>query len=155
MVRREFPPVHANIPNLAPMIDVVMVILIFFMLGTTFAISEGMMKARLPATITSASKVAMIPVVRIHVQKGTTCNTCKVLVMGQRFDDTPSGDALARLLDQKRRDGADPASPVQITADADVRYQFVVTAMDACNRSGFTNVQLNVSSATATIPQTP
>ncbi|HUN80035.1 MAG TPA: biopolymer transporter ExbD [Phycisphaerae bacterium] len=155
MVRREFPPAHANVPNLAPMIDVVMVILIFFMLGTTFAVSEGMMKARLPVPPANASKVAMIPTVRIHLQRGTVANTCRVLVMGTSFDDSPSGDSLAHLLAQKRSAGADLTSPVQITADPDVPYQFVVTAMDACNRTGFTNIQLNVSSAAATIPTRP
>jgi biopolymer transport protein ExbD len=157
MVRREFPPAHANVPNLAPMIDVVMVILIFFMLGTTFAISEGMMKARLPTVVTnaSASRVAMIPTVRIHVQQTPEANACKFLVMGQEVRDSQKGESLTLLLSQKRRDGADPASPVQVTADPDVHYQFVVTAMDACNRAGFTNVNLKVSGSAATIPRTP
>ena len=51
MARRGFPLAHADIPNLAPMVDVVMVILIFFMLGTTFAISEGVLPTRLPSRI--------------------------------------------------------------------------------------------------------
>src|SRR5262247_325922 len=99
MARREFPPAHVAVPNLAPMIDVVMVILIFFMLGTTFAISEGMVKARLPATVTNAtaSHVAMIPTVRIHVQQKSGA-ACKFLVMGQELEDSSNGDSLTRFL---------------------------------------------------------
>lgn len=157
MVRREFPPAHANVPNLAPMIDVVMVILIFFMLGTTFAISEGMVKARLPSVVTNtaAAKVAMIPTVRIHVQQKSDASTCRFLVMGQELDDSSTGESLTRFLSQKRRDGAELSSPVQVTADPDVHYQFVVTAMDACSRAGFTNVNLKVSGSAATIPRIP
>lgn len=156
MARREFPPAHAAVPNLAPMIDVVMVILVFFMLGTTFAISEGVMKARLPTQVGpgGGAKIAMIPTVRIHLQQIPGADACRFLVMGKPVDDATT-DALSRFMSQKRGEGADAAGPVQISADPGVRYQHVVSAMDACSRAGFTNLQLNVSGSAAAISRTP
>ena len=144
MARREFPPAHAAVPNLAPMIDVVMVILIFFMLGTSFAISEGAVKARLPAQIGpgGGAKVAIVPTVRIHLQQIPSTDGCRIMVMGHELDGSPP-DALYRFMKQKRADGADAAGRVQLSADPTVRYEHVVSAMDACTRAGFTNLQLN------------
>ena len=58
---------RVEVPNLAPMVDVVMVILIFFMLGTSFAMSEGVIPMQLPSDIGpgGAANVTVVPVVRI------------------------------------------------------------------------------------------
>ena len=42
--RREMPPVHADVPNLAPMVDVVMCILIFFNTGVGRWLDRGVVK---------------------------------------------------------------------------------------------------------------
>lgn len=157
MRRRGFPPAHAAVPNLAPMIDVVMVILIFFMLGTSFAASEGQLSARLPSQIGpgGGSKVALIPTVRIYLQADTGPRGFRILVMGTALAEG-TFDSLSGMLAQKRRDGADVNSPVQIGADPMVRYEHVISAMDACTKAGFANLQVVVTTkAPATITQQP
>lgn len=64
-------PSSPSIPNLAPMVDVVMVILIFFMLGTSFALSEGVLPSQLPAQVGpgGAASVSIVPQVRIALVK--------------------------------------------------------------------------------------
>ncbi|MBI5763508.1 MAG: biopolymer transporter ExbD [Planctomycetes bacterium] len=155
MKRRGFPPAHAAVPNLAPMIDVVMVILIFFMLGTSFAVTEGQLSAKLPSQIGpgSGSKVAMVPTVRIYLQADPGPRGFRILVMGTALTEG-TFDSLAGMLAQKRRDGADANSPVQIGADPTVRYEHVIAAMDACTKAGFANLQVVVTSkGPATINQ--
>ena len=44
-------------PNMTPLVDVVMVILIFLMLTGTFAVGEHFLKSNLPITIEGSSKV--------------------------------------------------------------------------------------------------
>ncbi len=157
MTRRGFPPAHATVPNLAPMIDVVMVILIFFMLGTSFAVSEGQLAARLPSQVGpgGGAKVALVPTVRVYLQADSNAAGYRILVMGDELKGA-SFESLTGLLSQKRRDGADAKAPVQIGSDPTVRYEHVIAAMDACTRAGFSNLQMVVTShGPATISRSP
>lgn len=145
MARRGFPLAHADIPNLAPMVDVVMVILIFFMLGTTFAISEGVLPTRLPSRIGPGgeAKVTIIPAVRIGLLEADAGSRCEIVVMGHTLAEN-SFDALRLLLEAKRLAGADTSGRILIGAEPGVKYQYVISAMDACVRAGFGNIQFAV-----------
>jgi len=150
MTRRGLPPAHAAIPNLAPMVDVVMVILIFFMLGTTFAFSEGMLPTQLPSEVGpgGGAAVSIVPAVRIALSEATDGRGCRIAVMGRELA-VQSFDALAAFMKEKRVAGADPQAAVLISADGDIEYQEVISAMDACVRAGFSNIQFSVGSAAA------
>ncbi len=145
MARRGFPAAHADIPNLAPMVDVVMVILIFFMLGASFAISEGILPTELPSQVGpgGGATVTIIPAVRITLLHQPTGRGCKIVVLGQELAEN-SFPALTALLRAKRLAGADPAGRVLIGAQPRVKYQHVISAMDACVRAGFGNIQFSV-----------
>jgi biopolymer transport protein ExbD len=58
---------------------------------------------------------------------------------------TNSFSALRAYLRDKRIAGADPTGRVLITAESEVTYQSVISAMDACVRAGFSNIQFSVS----------
>ncbi len=139
-------PAQATIPNLAPMVDVVMVILIFFMLGTSFAIPEGVLPTQLPSQVGpgGASRVAIIPVVRIALRDDGEVGQSRILVMGSSLPEN-SFTALADLMHAKRRGSGDSSAPVLIAADPNVQYQDVISTMDACVRAGFGNIQFSVS----------
>jgi biopolymer transport protein ExbD len=145
MAGRGIPAAHAAIPNLAPMVDVVMVILIFFMLGTTFAISEGILPTQLPSQVGpgGAAAITIVPSVRIALLEEPG-GACKIVVMDRTLDRN-SFDELAAFLREKRVAGADSASPVLIAAEGGVQYQNVISAMDACVRAGFSNIQFSVN----------
>lgn len=146
MPRRTIGPAQAAIPNLAPMVDVVMVILIFFMLGTSFAIPEGVLPTRLPSQIGpgGGARVAIIPVVRIALLDDGQTGRSRILVMGSSLPEN-SFAALADLMRAKRRASGDSSAPVLIAADPNVQYQDVISTMDACVRAGFGNIQFSVS----------
>lgn len=137
------------IPNLAPMVDVVMVILIFFMLGTSFAVSEGVLRTQLPSQLGTegGAGVPVIPLARIELRKQEGREHCEILVMGQPLRES-SSEALFELLDEKRRAGADAAGRILVMSDPDVRYSDVIAAMDACHRAGLSNVQLIIGTST-------
>jgi len=123
--------------NLISLIDVLMVLLVFFMLCSTF-VNEGRMSLQLPSAneeIHGASGAEPI-VVTVTQQGGYRVNERELPNTGR--------DALRRAVETvagTQRDGR-----VVLRADARATHQSVVTAMDVLGRMGFT--QLNI----ATIP---
>ena len=152
MRRYSFPQSHAQIPNLAPMVDVVMVILIFFMLGTSFAVMEGALQTQLPSQVANAAAegVSIIPLIRISLTRAAD-QTCQVTVMSQQLSANGFAE-LQEFLSSKMNAGADPESRVVISSAPDIRYQDVISTMDACLRSGFSRIQFSVGGKSLDAP---
>lgn len=140
-------PVGETVPNLAPMVDIIMVILVFFMLGASFRVLvEGFLKTDLdPRSGPGAGEAVQInPLVKVALESLAGGDAVNVWVMGENMG--PEGFAALRdFLDAKRRQGADPASPVVIAAQPSVKWKYVVSAMDAAVAARFENVQFTVS----------
>ena len=115
--------------NLAPMIDVVFLLLIFFMVATTFANQEKEMNLDLP-TAESGDEATDSPeeIVLNLLADGT------IKVKGEAVDQ----EALESLLVRTARSNAE--TPVTIRGDQDVVLQRVVQVMDACRLAGLTNI---------------
>jgi biopolymer transport protein ExbD len=128
-------PRHREDPeiNLISLIDVLLVLLIFFMVSTTFE-QEGRIKVQLPqATQIPQPRGSHEPVVITVTAEG-----------GYRVNDrsliNASPDTLrAALLKEAGTD----RGPLTIRADARSTHQAVVTAMDVAGRLGFS--QLNIA----------
>ncbi len=128
-------PRHREDPeiNLISLIDVLLVLLIFFMVSTTFQ-QEGRIKVQLPqATQIPQPRGSHEPVVITVTAEG-----------GYRVNDrsliNASPDTLrAALLKEAGTD----RGPLTIRADARSTHQAVVTAMDVAGRLGF--AQLNIA----------
>ena len=128
--------------NLTPMIDVVFLLLLFFMVSTSF-IRESSLKVDLPEASGQAMAEQETPIDIIIRANG------EVLV-----NDTPiavaTRDALRDLLKTTAGDNADPH--IIISADANAEYQHIVTAMDAAQLLGFTRLTLATRQKTAETP---
>lgn len=128
--------------NLTPMIDVVFLLLLFFMVSTSF-IRESSLKVDLPEASGQALAEQETPIDIIIRANG------EVLV-----NDTPiavaTRDALRDLLKTTAGDNADPH--IIISADANAEYQHIVTAMDAAQLLGFTRLTLATRQKTAETP---
>ncbi len=126
--RREDPEI-----NLINFIDVLLVLLIFFMVSTTFN-QEGRVKVQLP-------QASSVPVPRGNHEPLVITVTAEG---GYRVNERPlinsSPDTLRAAI--LKESGAD-RGPVTIRADARSTHQAVVTAMDVAGRLGF--VQLNIA----------
>lgn len=125
--RRESPDL-----NLTPLIDVVLLLVIFFMVSTTF-VDESRLRVELPSASQQPQPAAEEPVVITVTAGGTYRVNEQPLV-----DTTPQ--TLERALSKVGQDDRD--RPVVIRADGRASHQAVVTAMDAVARTGFTRVNI-------------
>ncbi len=151
-MRRGLPESTAerSVPNLAPMVDVIMVILVFFLLGATLTlVREGSLRSELdPRSGPGAGAgVEIIPSVRVAL-RDVSDGRVEIRVMGRPLAE-PSFEGLRRLLAERVAAGADTFSPLIVSADARIRWELVVQAVDAAHFAGFQNVQFGVSAGTA------
>ncbi len=123
--------------NLTPLIDVVFLLLIFFMVSTTFT-RETQLKIDLPQARSGETVDSAAPQ-QIEVTISATGETAindKVLI-------DPSLEKLMAAL--QRESAGDNNLPVIITADAQTPHQAVITAMDAAGQLGFGRLRLTTS----------
>jgi biopolymer transport protein ExbD len=126
--------------NLINMIDVLLVLLIFFMVSTTFN-PEGRVRVQLPrSSETPVTRGQRDPVViTITAEGGYRVN--------ERTLINSSPDTLRAAL--MKEAGAD-RGPITIRADARTTHQAVVTAMDVAGHLGF--AQLNIATVREDAP---
>jgi len=118
--------------NLTSLIDVVLLLLIFFMLSTRF-IDEGRLQLRLPEAGAEIEAVESQTVeIEVTAQGGYRVN-------GRALANS-SPDTLAVALG--RAAGSDRTVPVTIRADARATHQSVVTAMDVAGRAGYRQINI-------------
>ncbi len=128
-------PRHREDPelNLISLIDVLLVLLIFFMVSTTFQ-QEGRVKIHLPqASDIPQPRGAQEPLVITVTAEGNYRINERTLI-----NSSPEvlRDALMKQAGTER-------GPITIRADARATHQAVVTAMDVAGRLGF--VELNIA----------
>ncbi len=125
--------------NLIPMIDVLLVILIFLMVTTTFSqIAE--LQINLPTA--EAEKPADKPAA-INVAVDASG---RYLVNGSAVADT---DAAALSLALRRAAGDNPDPVIIINADAKATHQAVVNVMEAARLSGYSHITFATQAAPA------
>ncbi len=123
--------------NLAPMIDVTFLLLIFFLVTSTFERAEGILASRLPEVVPApAVPLPISPIVIRITQLGPGHDDFRLHV--DRFEDGPESlDALPDFLRQlQRQPGFDKQTPVVIVAQDDVRWDHVVSCFNAALRAG-------------------
>jgi len=119
--------------NLTPLIDVVFLLLIFFMVTTTFD-RDAKIKINLPTT-SNAVSVAQKDTLELIID-----NQGKYFLDGREILNSKPETlfrAMTQVLDKR---GSNP--PLVISADANANYQSVVTAMDIAGRLGLTNFSM-------------
>jgi biopolymer transport protein ExbD len=119
--------------NLISLIDVLMVLLIFFMLSATF-VDEGRMNLQLPtASEEPHGTRGAEPIVVTVTQQGSYRVNERELVNSGR-------ETLQRALAQVAGEARDQR--VVLRADGRATHQSVVTAMDVVGRMGFTEINV-------------
>lgn len=126
--------------NLIPLIDVSLLLVIFFMLSSTF-MQESRLKIELPqASLAPTGKQKTDPIVVAVTQSGSYRVNDRELV-------NSSTDTLrAAILEVA---GADRNKPVTVRADGRATHQSVISAMDVLGKLGF--VRINI----ATVEESP
>lgn len=146
-MRKPLEPATETIPNLAPMVDVIMVLLVFFLLGATLELAEqGILQTELdPRSGPGAGQqVEIHPRITIALEDRRGGEAARIVVADEDLGEN-AFDRLFRFLRERRLAGADDENPVVIAADTHVRWKFIVKAMDAAVHAGFRNIQFAVS----------
>ncbi|MDC1119916.1 biopolymer transporter ExbD [Gammaproteobacteria bacterium] len=125
-VRRELPAL-----NLTPLIDIVFLLLIFFMVTTSFS-RETRLLVSLPEASGSAENAAETIEVLVDREGGYAIN-------GRRLVNAEVGSLVRGL---ELESGGDVSLLVVLVADAEVQHQSVVSAMEAIGRAGFTSLSI-------------
>ncbi len=123
-------------PNLTPLIDVVFLLLVFFLVATTFARDEVEMDLELPKSRSGQVAKDTRPIV-VNVERDGS-----LIVEGRTI--TLEG------LEQKLRAAAvrDKTQEVLIRGDTQVQLGRVVEAFDACRAASLTKIAIAAAPAT-------
>lgn len=119
--------------NLTSLIDVVLLLLIFFMVSTSF-VKQSQISIRLPEAESTAIVEEMPDFIDVMITEQGT-----YLVNGRELiNNRPETirNALQKI------SGGNTKLPLTISADANARHQFVVTAMDVAGKLGFVKISI-------------
>ncbi len=125
--------------NLASLIDVVFILLLFFVVTTTFT-RETQLKVDLPeaASGTPPEQTELKQLEILIAADGSFSLNARALLKNDL-------DTLMAAL-QKESDG-DNSLPLTISADAKTPHQAVITAMDAAGKLGFAHLRITTVEA--------
>lgn len=138
--RNKLVPMAAHVgPNMTPMVDVVMVILIFFMLGSSFASRNWYLTNNTPAIKGGLSniKTHAMPATRIDIRlqmRGT-----RAMVMIGVFQTEDIKGQLYRYLVKKKKLFGKKVKVI-LTPDNNVPYQDVITVYANCVKAQYHQV---------------
>ena len=119
--------------NLTSLIDVVLLLLIFFMVSTSF-VKQSQISIRLPEADSAA--VIEEPPQQIDIM----ITESGIYLINGRALINNRPETIRNAL--RKVAGGDNTLPLTISADANAKHQHVVTAMDVAGRLGFTQISI-------------
>jgi biopolymer transport protein ExbD len=119
--------------NLTSLIDVVLLLLIFFMVSTSF-VKQSQIAISLPQADSSAIVEELPDQIDIMITETGT-----FLVNGRELINSRV-ETIRNAL--QKVSGGNNSLPLTISADADAKHQDVVTAMDVAGRLGFARISI-------------
>jgi len=119
--------------NLTSLIDVVLLLLIFFMVSTSF-VKQSQIAIRLPEA--ESASIVEEPPQQIDVM---ITETGTYLVNGRELINNRP-ETIRNAL--QKVSAGNSKLPLTISADANAKHQHVVTAMDVAGRIGFTQINI-------------
>ncbi len=147
---------HTHVgPNMTPMVDIVMCILIFFMLGMSLATPELFLKSNAAAVdkegLGNDPGAQKLPAVRMSIKLARTMVNGREVTAVTAFNETPLpmndihdvdqrlNQAIFERLAARRKSISDDVQ-VLIVPEKDVPYQDVITIYDDCVKLEFKQV---------------
>lgn len=111
--------------ELMPLIDMVFLLLIFFLVATTFRQEEREMKVSLPYAESSGPISAALKDMIVNVTKEGS-----IIVGGQELEDDAFRDMITESVERNSN------QKVTIRGDRDASYSAIVRVLDICKASG-------------------
>ena len=118
--------------EITPLVDVIFLLLIFFVLSTQF-IDLKTMSIDLP--IIDKKTMSNLPEKRVKIE---ISKEGEVLINNTILDNFS-----IKALNEELRAISPDIKTATISADSDTKYQYLVTIMESLNRNGFKNIQIN------------
>ena len=129
--------------NLVSLIDVVFVLLLFFVVTTTFT-RETQLRVDLPEAVSGSQAEDQTRQLDIAISAdGVFSVNNQILAKSD----------LATLMDALQKEAkGDTSRPLSISADGKTQHQSVITAMDAAGKLGFSHLRMTTVEAAAPAP---
>lgn len=118
--------------EITPLVDVIFLLLIFFVLSTQF-IDLKSMSIDLPSI--DKKTMSNLPENRVKIEISKEGD----VLINNIILDTFS----LKSLNKELRSISPEIKTAIISADSDTKYQYLVTIMESLNRNGFENIQIN------------
>ena len=118
--------------EITPLVDVIFLLLIFFVLSTQF-IDLKTMSIDLPTI--DKKTMSNLPEKRVKIE---ISKEGEVLINNTILDNFS-----IKALNEELRAISPDIKTATISADSDTKYQYLVTIMESLNRNGFKNIQIN------------
>lgn len=115
--------------DLTPMVDVVFLLIIFFMVSTTFITLESGLPVDLPQASSAEAQPEGLPTVTIDASE-------RIYIAGSEVDEASLVPALQAILREQDRD------VVVLRADQSVSHGLAVRVMDAIKRAGAARIAI-------------
>lgn len=135
-------------PNMTPMVDVVMVILVFFMASAAFVGPEWFLRTLLPAPPGAGRPGQADPLkapvrieVRLAVKNGVTVATGQGLAEGSLVEMSAALAEAAKIAGSQVRESVE----VVLRPAGDVPYRDLIALHEACQRVGIERVTIAVA----------
>ena len=130
--------------NLVSLIDVVFVLLLFFVVTTTFT-RETQLRVELPEAV-SGSPAEDQQVKQLDI----TINAEGVISVNNHV--LPKSDLVTLMEALQKESNGDTNLPLSISADGKAQHQSVITAMDAAGKLGFSHLRMTTVEAAPPAP---
>jgi biopolymer transport protein ExbD len=115
--------------QLAPMLDVVFQLLIFFLVSFEFQRSELDMKVSVPSAQEGADRKRALGEIIVNVRA-----TGEVVVDGQSMTQAQLKEKLTAIAELHKN------QPIRLRGDAKCEYQTIVEVIDTCQKAGIWNI---------------
>jgi biopolymer transport protein ExbD len=119
-----------GVPNMMPLIDIVFVLLIFFLMASRFEQEERELKVALPEVV-EAQPMAMTQELVINIAANG-----RFIVSTQQYNE----GQLQNLLEQSKRNN--PHQSVLIRGDSQAAWKYGVRVMGMCNKAKIDNYRV-------------
>ncbi len=152
MAKRHIPESHTAHPNVTPLIDIIMCLIIFFMLVAKIGVDTGAQKIDIPATALGTKIADMSNTLVLNIPEGIG-DEPEVSALVKR-----QGEASAHLVNLPLHDpsgqnvlqntlayykGQNPDFKVIIRAKEDLQWRFISPVLDTCNDAGVRTIEFN------------
>jgi biopolymer transport protein ExbD len=157
MAKRHIPESHSAHPNVTPLIDIIMCLIIFFMLVAKIGVTTGAQKIEIPASVRGTKIADMSNTLTLNIPDALRQDT-SVPVINAFIK--PAGGGEAAMVPLGLEDGSllttlrlykqqNENFKVIIRARADLDWRFIAPVLDCCNDAGVRTIDFNTKKPAA------